>query len=205
MLVRRSHTAVVDYWEQILMIVAANVENDKEVELRMDMLSLLEHILKQDELHSTVQFYSEIILKMIIMPSMVWKPGKPSVSIRKGAIVCLIKLIEQKLIEPEKLHESYQPLLKLMKNCLDDDYVNDIRFAAVVGCKHIVGYIGHLFEEDDHKEMYTELLKRLDDSQDGIRIQTCLVFELFFDTLPDEWSKSLYEYTIKSIFVHIDD
>ena len=45
MLVRRSLTAVVDYWETILMIIAANVENNKEVELRMDMLSLLEHFL----------------------------------------------------------------------------------------------------------------------------------------------------------------
>lgn len=46
MLVRRSLTAVTEYWETILMIIAANVENDKEVELRMDMLSLLEHFLK---------------------------------------------------------------------------------------------------------------------------------------------------------------
>lgn len=94
MLVRRSLTAVTEYWETILMIIAANVENDKEVELRMDMLSLMEHFLKQPELHSTIQFYSEIVLKMIIMPSMVWKAGKPQVAIRKASIVCLIKLIE---------------------------------------------------------------------------------------------------------------
>jgi dynein assembly factor 5 len=94
MLVKRSTTAVVDYWETILMIMAANVEGNKEVELRMDMLSLLEHFLKTTELHSTIIFYSEIILKMIIMPCMVWKAGKPNVSIRKAAIVCLIKLID---------------------------------------------------------------------------------------------------------------
>jgi hypothetical protein len=43
MLVRRSYTAVVDYWESILMIIAANIDNEKEAELRMDMLSLVEH------------------------------------------------------------------------------------------------------------------------------------------------------------------
>lgn len=45
MLVRRSFTAVVDYWETILMIIAANVEGSKEYELRMDMLALVEHFL----------------------------------------------------------------------------------------------------------------------------------------------------------------
>ena len=45
MLVRRSFTAVVDYWETILMIIAANIEKSKHVELKMDMLSLVEHFL----------------------------------------------------------------------------------------------------------------------------------------------------------------
>jgi hypothetical protein len=45
LLVRRSYTAVVDYWESILMIIAANIDNEKEAELRMDMLSLVEHFI----------------------------------------------------------------------------------------------------------------------------------------------------------------
>lgn len=45
LLVRRATTAVVDYWETILMIIAANVDNEKDYELRMDMLSLVEHFL----------------------------------------------------------------------------------------------------------------------------------------------------------------
>lgn len=80
-----------------------------------------------------------------------------------------------------------------------------MRFASVVCLKHCLGFIGHLFKDDDHKEVYTELLKRLDDAQDGIRIETCVVFEVFFDSLPEFWSNSLYEYCIKSIFVHLDD
>ena len=54
------------------MIIAANVERGKDYELRMDMLSLCEHFLTQKDLHSTVVFYSEIILKMILIPSMAW-------------------------------------------------------------------------------------------------------------------------------------
>lgn len=45
MLVRRSNTAIVDHWDDILMIIGANVETNKEYELRMDMLALIEYLL----------------------------------------------------------------------------------------------------------------------------------------------------------------
>lgn len=45
MLVRRSQGAVTEHWETILMIIAANIDHEKEFELRMDMLALVEHFL----------------------------------------------------------------------------------------------------------------------------------------------------------------
>ena len=48
LLVRRAKTAVVDYWEEILEIIAMNIDYSKDVELRFDMLSLVEHLLMQE-------------------------------------------------------------------------------------------------------------------------------------------------------------
>lgn len=45
MLVRKSNVAVMDYWDDVLMIIASNVDSSKEYELRMDMLALIEHLL----------------------------------------------------------------------------------------------------------------------------------------------------------------
>lgn len=95
---------------------------------------------------------------------MVWHVGKPNVSIRKAAVVCMIKLIENDLIEKEKLHENFTQVFNTMKNCLDDDWVHDIRFAGVVLTKHLIRYLRDLLVYDDWKQMYTELLKRLDDA-----------------------------------------
>lgn len=44
LLVRRANTAVVDYWDQILEIIAANIDSSKEYELRIDMLALIEYL-----------------------------------------------------------------------------------------------------------------------------------------------------------------
>ena len=45
LLVRQAKTAVVDYWEEILEIIAMNIDHSKDVELRFDMLALVEHLL----------------------------------------------------------------------------------------------------------------------------------------------------------------
>ena len=102
---------------------------------------------------------------------------------------------------------SYKSIVNALKNCLDDDWQNDIRYASVVLVRHLLIYLcpHHEFDREDYIHVYPELLKRLDDAQDGIRIETCKVFEVFFDYLPDPWSSSLYEYTLKTIFIHLDD
>jgi len=145
MLVRRSYTAVVDYWETILMIIASNIEIEKDYELRMDMLNLTEHFILQKDLHSTIVYYSDIILKMILIPSTVWRVGKPNVAIRKAAVVCIIKLLEQNLIDKSKMYGSFKNLFDTLKNCIDDDWANDIRYASVILVKTLISYLHEQF------------------------------------------------------------
>ena len=205
MLLRRSNTALIERFEDILQIIAANVENTKEVELRMDMLSFVEFLINQEILGETIGFYSEIILKMILIPSTVWKVGSPNVKIRKASVICMMRMIDNKLISPSKLNKSFKSIMAVLKNCIDDDWANDLRFASVMMIKRMIEYLHEEFDDEDYKEIYPELLKRLDDSQDGIRIATADTFQVFFRCLPDPWSSSLYEYTVKNIFIHLDD
>jgi len=108
LLVRRSNTALVERFEDILQIIGANVDNAKEYELRMDMLALVEFLLNQEILAETLTFYSEILLKLILIPSTVWKAGSPNVKIRKAAVICMMRLVDNKLLSPEKLRNSFK-------------------------------------------------------------------------------------------------
>lgn len=85
---------------------------------------------------------------MILMPSIQWRAGKPNCSVRKAAIVCSIKLVEQQLIDEDKLYENFNQLFKLLKNSMEDDWDNDMRFASVVLMKHILLFIQSKFEPD---------------------------------------------------------
>merc|ERR1712005_99615 len=95
-----------------------------------------------------------------------------------------------------------QEIINKMKSPLDDDWGNDLRFASVVFLKTLLKYMGDDMDYESQVEIYPELLKRLDDAQDGIRIETAAAFEYFFDGLKDPWSSSLYEYTVKNVFIH---
>lgn len=104
MLVRRSQTAVIDFWDEILEIIATCVDREKDYELRIDMLALTEHFLQTENLHPTIVFYSEIMLKMILIPCLKWSNGIPSNSIRKASVVCTMVLIDKNLIEGVKFY-----------------------------------------------------------------------------------------------------
>jgi len=117
----------------------------------------------------------------------------------------MMTLLNNNLIESVKLHQNFMDIFSPLKSCLDDDWMNELRFAAILLTRKIMENIREDIDHDVFKELYEQLLKRLDDAQDGIRIETCKVFEIFFEKLPDPWSSSLYEYTINNIFVHLDD
>lgn len=205
LLCRKSNEAVVEYWELILEIVGMNCTHEKAYNLRMDMLALIEHFLGKETLQDTLFYYGEVIVKGVLLPCIEWRSGIPNVKIREAAIICLKKLLDNKLISEEEFHRNFMDVFNNIKNCLDDDFSSDIRFAAIVLVKKMISFCGSKFEWDNFKEVYPELLKRLDDSQDGIRLEACKSFEIFFTYLPTDWALNLFEYMIQNIFIHLDD
>ena len=127
-------------------------------------------------MHTNISYYSEVLLKMILIPSTVWKVGKPNIKIRKAAVICIMRMLDHKLISEEKLNGAFKELMGVLKNCIDDDWANDLRFTSVILIKRLIEYLHPIWTEEEYKELYPELLKRLDDSQDGIRIATAEAF-----------------------------
>ena len=75
---------------------------------------------------------------MILIPSTVWKVGKPNIKIRKASLICLMTILDMKLIDEDKLYGNFKDIMGVLKSCLDDDWANDLRFTAVVFIKHLI-------------------------------------------------------------------
>jgi hypothetical protein len=52
---------------------------------------------------------------MILLPSCEWRVGKPNVKIRKAAVICMVKLMEQDLIEKDKMMKHFKKIIEVVK------------------------------------------------------------------------------------------
>ena len=65
------------------------------------------------------------------------------------------------------------------------------------------------FHPDRLHALYMELLKRLDDSSDEIRVAVAKTFVTFFSCFPEEYDRRLYKAHLETLYtgllVHLDD
>lgn len=82
----------------------------------MDMLALIEYFISSETLQDTLCYYGEVIIQGVLIPCIEWRIGIPTVKIREAGIICMKKLIEQKLISSEDLHKTYMTIFNNLKN-----------------------------------------------------------------------------------------
>eukprot|EP01016_Furgasonia_blochmanni_P049039 TRINITY_DN7397_c0_g1_i3.p1 TRINITY_DN7397_c0_g1~~TRINITY_DN7397_c0_g1_i3.p1 ORF type:complete len:407 (+),score=50.17 TRINITY_DN7397_c0_g1_i3:676-1896(+) len=204
-MIRQSKDGLAKYLELILDIICHCVNPQADLEMRMDMLALVEFILGLKELHEDLKRFAGFMLSRVLITSTVWRIGKPNQKIRKAGMICMINLLEFNLITPEELHKNIKELFPVVKTCLSDDWAPDLRFVTCIFVNKLLTQLKEIVTDEELKDIYPSLLERLDDSQDPIRIEVTKAFKalLLCDHL--RFSPSTYEYLIKSIFVHLDD
>merc|ERR1719240_744656 len=106
---------------------------------------------------------------------------------------------------PAALNELFPDLLPVLKSCLDDSFSPDNRLIACLVLKGTLNELQAEINGEQLREIYPELLKRLDDSNDKIRVAICEALAFFFKCMPPKWSRSLFEYILRTLFVHLDD
>merc|ERR1719277_1584761 len=120
-------------------------------------------------------------------------------------MVCVHALLQRRFVEPATLNDAFSDLLPILKSCLDDSWSPDNRMIACLVLSCTLSELQAEISSEQLREVYPELLKRLDDSQDAIRATVCEALCMFFKCLPPNWSRSLYEYILRTLFVHLDD
>jgi len=145
------------------------------------------------------------VLSEVLIPNCAWRAGQSNNKIRKGGMVCIHQLFQRRLLEPSAVNAAFSDLLPILKSCLDDSFSPDNRSIACHVLSATMVELQAEISSDQLREIYPELLKRLDDSQDAIRITVCEALSMFFKCLQPNWSRTLYEYIIRTLFVHLDD
>ena len=194
------------HWTQVLLIISQCCEAEKDIEMRMDMILLLDKIICQKELKNQLKNYSEFILPEILFPACVWRVGRPNYKVRKGAMLDIIHMFDNQLIDSDIVLKFFSDFNSTLKSTLEDDWDAELRYIALQLLKSLLLTIKDTMKYDHMSDMYIMILKRLDDSQDSCRILTCEILIIFLNIGKRlQLSESIYEYMISNSFIHLDD
>lgn len=203
-LIKNSTETSLKFIDIILDIIAEQINIKKDFKTRFEALDSLNNIIQNDTKKKLTE-YSEKILSEIIEKTLSWKIGKPNNKIRKASILLLLNLLKKQNFQKEILFKRFNKYLPLLKTCSDDDWAADLRFLTLELSQKILQDLKKNLTRDNLTEFYVHIIERLDDAQNDIRIKAadCLFF--LFECENVFFSKSIFEFVLKTLFVHFDD
>lgn len=214
-LLSRCGPVVGDLLEEIMPVLRSNLNPNKDVELRLNFFTLLSKLLLSldQTLNSSEKFgsdYVKIVVCDMIAPNLVWKAGRTAGAIRTVAMSSLWALVRSGAIECEMGAELLtEPLLPLLSSLLDDDAQSTRDITAKTLTRFFNMCLTKLSPDKVLHKIYMELLKRMDDASDEIRMAVILTWSAFFKCFSSDYDIQLNRAHLEEIYmgllVHMDD
>jgi len=207
-LLRNAGAAVSEHVPSLLPVLARQSSpEDASASARVDLLGLVHFLINEEDeaLTEALRKHSSELLQGVLIPNCTWRAGQSNNKIRKGGMVCIHSLLRRHLVPASILNEAFVDLMPVLKACLDDSWSPDNRMIACLVMSCTMADLQAEINGEQLREIYPELLKRLDDSNDKIRVAVCEALACFFKCLPHNWSRTLFEYILRTLFVHLDD
>jgi len=203
---------------QLLYVVPALarvLDPKQEPVLRGTALALLDSLLSTPSFCAAPDLadWAELILQAMLVPNLVWRSGKAAEHVRHAAMVSITKLVPLHALTAPQLAAQLEEALPVLTSSLDDDNVETRR----LGCLAVDALLTKLglggLDNERMRKLYPELLKRLDDASDVVRLQACAPLVTYFQVAHysavwDEThnlDKSNYQYVLRGLLVHLDD
>jgi hypothetical protein len=169
-LITRAGAGVKPFWDSILKVLVENCSKDKDNEVRYDMLAVFESLSTNPDLEGLLYSSSEAVLCSIITSTAAWKVGVSSVQIRISSLVCFNNLVKSKALNIQVLNKNWEKFFAAFSGCLDDDWDNELRLAALQSVLTLASQEHEQLEAKCLEGLLKETLKRLDDSVNAIRV-----------------------------------
>jgi len=216
-LLLRAGGAIGNHVTMIMDILYCNFQLDKDPEIRLSFFALLSKLLgnPQETLNSAAGFnFAERVMKEIVIPNCVWQNGRVPAALRTAASTCLWALLQSGLVTGADVDGSISAVLPQLVSLLDDPYEE----TRLVICRVVEQLLrvypqtfNHNYESYDRlHSLYPELLKRMDDNSDEIRLVSLGTWLAFAKCVSGkEYDVQLYrshmEACVKGLMIHLDD
>jgi len=154
-----------------------------------NIINLIENEYDNNPIYKKLVDYGYVILTQIILKCLSWKAGIAFYSLRKSALLVLKTLSRYGVICHLNIKNEYKnaenkqtivlyELYNMVAVSLDEDYGFDARILALESLKQL--FYNIILSYEDAYQIYDKLLKRLDDSNDAVRIEAAQTLKLLF-------------------------
>ena len=195
--------------------LARLLDPKQEPVLRGTALALLDALLAEpsSRIAPELSEWAELLYSAMLVPNLVWRAGRAAEHVRLAAMTSLARLVPLDALAPAQLEAQLEESLPVSTHALDDDNVETRR----LGCAVVEAMLSKLgpsrLESERARKLYPELLKRLDDASDAVRIAVCgpIIALIRAFNYASVWSeernfdKANFQYLLRGLLVHLDD
>mmetsp|Transcript_5713 Transcript_5713/g.23486 ORF Transcript_5713/g.23486 Transcript_5713/m.23486 type:complete len:938 (-) Transcript_5713:210-3023(-) len=191
----------------LCLILKCAMHRDREPALRLSLLRVLDAAFESRERGAAFEGVANEVVERMISESLIWKAGKTAAAVRYAAVVSLGTMLRNELCPRRDLLTAIQrgELLPQIGAALEEDYYADTRAAACHALAMLLERCGDRLTDEHRRYVYPELLKRMDDSRDEIRVTCAGVVAAFFRSMPRDYDETNVGYLLKGFLIHMDD
>ena len=199
-----------------------------EPELRARVMILLKDMCSNPALAASLRTVDRELFSNAALPGCQWRHGRVSAVLRKAAVAAVESALVNGCVSNETALEALLQHLPTWITCMDDDEP-EARFtafkASTAWCAHFnseafsypalrppltpfgsrFSAVASALDYETQRKLYPELLKRLDDSNDAIRVEAARAFEQFLRGMAAGFEPGQMEYMVRALCVHLDD
>jgi len=122
--------------------------------------------------------------------------------------MCIAQNRTRDFVAVMQLLELIDELLTQLQSTLDDDAL-DTRLLTCRIISQLLTHVGREVDQDRLHRFYPELLKRLDDSSNDVRLAAAHMFSVYMQCFHEDFNVVLYRAHIDAIYqgllIHLDD
>ncbi|XP_057202919.1 dynein axonemal assembly factor 5 isoform X2 [Triplophysa rosa] len=208
----QSGPVVGEFLSAFLPLLKSCVEPSRDPELRLHIFTMLSKLMldagKTVDSQGRFGEYMEVVLQDLLLPNLVWHSGRCAAAVRTAALSCVLALLHGAALPAERVLSVEESLRTQLISALEEDS----RLARLLACRSLHSLLkltAHQLNTDSLNEIYPELLKRVDDSSEDVRVEALKSLSTWFSSLGKNYDaqscRSHLELLFQQLLLYMDD
>uniref|UniRef100_A0A8C1HUQ8 Dynein axonemal assembly factor 5 n=1 Tax=Cyprinus carpio carpio TaxID=630221 RepID=A0A8C1HUQ8_CYPCA len=208
----QSGPVVGEFLPALLPLLKSCLEPSRDPEMRLHIFTMLSKLLldSSNTLDSQGRFaeYMELVLQDLLLPNLVWRSGRSAAAVRTAALSCLLAVLHGEAFPAERVLSVEETLSTQLISALEEDS----KLARLLACRSLHSLLKlttQRLNTDSLNKIYPELLKRVDDSSEDVRVEALKSLSTWFSSLGKNYDtqscRPHLEFLFQQLLLYMDD